>query len=69
MKMGKSKNYNKIINHISNARKKNNSNWMQLMKIAFKYAPKESTIILKKINSQDKKISKLVEKISRKKFI
>jgi hypothetical protein len=58
------KKYNQIINQISNARKKNNENWMQLLKISFKFAPEESKKILFKINSQDQKISKLVKKLN-----
>ena len=35
----KKKNYNLIIDQISKTRKKNNENWMNLLKIAFEYAP------------------------------
>ncbi len=59
------KNYNSIINQISFARKKNNENWMNLLKIAFQFAPNEAKKIMRNINSQDKKISKLVKKLSK----
>ena len=60
------KNYNKIIAKIALARKKNNINWMNLLKISIKYAPNQSKKILRDINSQDKKISQLLKKITKK---
>ena len=32
--------YLKIINQIENIRKKNNKNWMDVLRIAFKHSPK-----------------------------
>ena len=58
-------NYEKLIKQISNARKKNNLNWMNLLKLAIKFAPNQAKKILKNINKQDQKISKLVSKISK----
>lgn len=55
----------KVISLISKARTKNNSNWMKLLEIAFKFAPEHSKKILKDINKQDKKINKLAEKLSK----
>jgi hypothetical protein len=55
----------KIINQIENVRKKNNVNWMNLLRIAFKHAPKETSKVMKKINSCDKKVSSLVSKLSK----
>ena len=46
--------------------KKNNHNWMKLLKLAVEVAPQKSKNILSQINKQDKKISKLAEKISKK---
>ena len=40
--MTKNTDYQKIINSIEKTRKKNNSNWMDLMRLSFKYNPKES---------------------------
>ena len=45
--------------------KKNNINWMNLLKVAIKHAPKQSKKILKNINQQDKKISKLLKQITK----
>ena len=55
--------YEKIIKQITNARKKNNTNWMNLLRISIKFAPKQSKKILRDINNQDKKISKLLKKL------
>ena len=58
----------KIIKEIRDARKQNNNNWMNLLEVALTYAPKSSKKILRDINIQDKKISNLVEKLSKNKF-
>ena len=58
-------NYGKLITQISNARKKNNINWMNLLRLAMKFAPVEAKKILKDINKQDQQISKLVSRISK----
>ena len=55
----------KIIDIIQKIRSKNNKNWMDLMRLAFKYAPKESAKIMKKINQLDKKISLELEKLEK----
>ena len=52
------------INNIQKIRAKNNNNWMDLLRIALKHAPNETKKILKKINSQDKKIASLLKKIT-----
>tara|TARA_B100001057_G_C22870171_1_gene958472 strand:- start:7853 stop:8050 length:198 start_codon:yes stop_codon:yes gene_type:complete len=56
---------NKIIKQIEHARRKNNQNWMKLLQLALESSPIKSKKIIKKINSQDKKISKFVEKLSK----
>lgn len=56
---------NKIIDAIQSARSKNNKNWMDLLRLSLKFAPKEATKILKNINTQDKKISKLLNKLGK----
>tara|TARA_B100001057_G_scaffold385783_1_gene392588 strand:- start:17351 stop:17542 length:192 start_codon:yes stop_codon:yes gene_type:complete len=56
---------NKIIDVIQSARSKNNKNWMDLLRLSLKLAPKEATKILKNINTQDKKISKLLNKLGK----
>ena len=57
------KNYNKIINQIQRIRSKNNVNWMDILRLAFKLDPNEAKKIMKKINYDDKKISDLLNKL------
>ena len=59
------KKYLKLINQIERIRSKNNSNWMDLPKVAFKYSPKETAKIMSKIYLDDQKISSLVKKLSK----
>ena len=61
--MFKRKNYNSIINKIELIRSKNNINWMNLLRLAFKYAANDANKIIKKINADDKKISKQLQKL------
>ena len=56
----------KIIDQIENIRKKNNTNWMNILRIAFKYAPKETSRIFSQINKRDKSISKLADLLTKK---
>ena len=59
-----SKNYLKIIYQIENIRKKNNVNWMNILRIAFKYNPKATAGVMSKIYSDDKRIGALVKKLT-----
>ena len=61
----KSKN-EKIIDKIENIRKKNNVNWMNILRISFKYSPDKTAKVMAKIYSDDIKISKLVKKLTKK---
>ena len=63
-KINKSKNYLKIISQIENIRKKNNVNWMNILRIAFKYNPKVAAKIMSKIYLDDKRIGILVKKLT-----
>jgi|TARA_X000000950_G_C13840296_1_gene629929 hypothetical protein len=56
----------KIINQIQRIRGKNNINWMNLLRLAYKKAPDESASIMSKIYKDDIKISRLVKKLSKK---
>ena len=58
--------YKKIIREISLVRTKNNTNWMSILRLAFKHAPKEASQLMKKVNSEDQKISFLFRKLSSK---
>ena len=67
MKIKKDYNYySKIITSIENTRKKNNKNWMDLLRLGFKHNPSESKKILREIFKEDKKINTLVKKILKK---
>lgn len=52
-----------IIKEIEDARKKNNVNWMNLLKLSFKNNPHDTKIIFSKIKRSDKKINNLANKI------
>jgi methionyl-tRNA formyltransferase len=54
-----------IISEIENVRSRNNVNWMDILRLAFKYAPDEARLIISKINSDDGKISNLLNKLSK----
>ena len=60
------KNYNKIINEIQKIRSKNNISWMNLLRLAFSLDSKKASKIMKKINYDDKKISRILNKLSSK---
>ena len=64
VKKNKSKNYLKIISQIENIRKKNNVNWMNILRIAFKYDPQATAKVMSKIYLDDKRIGMLVKKLS-----
>ena len=53
----------KIIKEIELARSKNNVNWMNILRIAYKNDPKNTVKVLNKINSFDSKISQLLKSI------
>jgi|TARA_B100001094_G_C17521083_1_gene480157 hypothetical protein len=65
MSQNLSKKYLKIIKGIENIRKKNNTNWMDILRLSFKKSPKETARLMGKIYSDDQKISKLVKKLSK----
>ena len=53
----------KIIDEIENIRAKNNVNWMDLLRLAFTKAPEETKLLIRKINTDDNKISALFAKL------
>ena len=57
--------YLKIIQQIENIRKNNNSNWMDILRIAFRNSPNETAKVMSQIYNQDTKISKLSKKLSK----
>ena len=63
MKLNK---HSSTIDKIENLRKKNNVNWMDILRIALKHAPTETKKLLKKINKFDKNISKELNNLVKK---
>lgn len=64
MKKKQLKFYLNIISKIEKVRKKNNVNWMNLLRIGFKYAPEETKKTMNKIYSDDVKIAKLLKELN-----
>ena len=60
----KNNNYLKIIKQIEKIRSKNNVNWMNILRLAFKLDPINAKKIMKKINYDDKAISNLLKKLT-----
>jgi len=57
--------YEKIINEIEKIRGKNNSNWMDILRLAFRYNPKSAAKIMNKIYVDDSRIGKLAKKLTK----
>ncbi len=53
----------KLINQIQQIRKKNNVNWMDMLRLAFKHDPKNASKIMANIYVDDQRVSKIVKKI------
>jgi len=53
-----------IIDEIEKIRSKNNINWMNILRLAFKHSPKEARKIISKINEDDGEISNLLKLLS-----
>lgn len=56
--------HDEIIDQIQAVRSKNNKNWMDLMRLAFKHAPKEAAAIVADIYREDAEISSLAKRLS-----
>ena len=55
-----------LLDQIEQTRKKNNINWMNILKNSLKVSPSKTLKILDMINQDDDKISKLFKKINEK---
>ena len=62
--MQKTNKYLKTISKIEKIRSKNNVNWMDVLRLAFKLDPIAASKIMKKINHDDKQIAKLLSKLA-----
>ena len=54
--------YLRAIDKIEKARKQNNVNWMDVLRIALRHAPKETIILMNKINKRDQIITNLFKR-------
>ena len=64
--MKKKQNHLSVISKIENVRKKNNKNWMDILRIAFRYAPNEAAKVLAEIYKEDKKLNSLAKQLTNK---
>jgi len=55
-----------LFKQIENTRKKNNSNWMNLLRIAYESNPEKTVKILKKILKKDETLIKLAKNLTSK---
>ena len=53
-----------IIDEVQQVRKKNNVNWMDILRLAFKHAPDDARKLMGKVNEYDNRISKLLTELS-----
>ena len=60
------KNTKILFKKIENTRKKNNSNWMDLLRIAYDSNPRETIKILKRILKKDEALIKLAKNLTSK---
>ncbi len=57
--------YLEVIDEIEKVRTKNNINWMDVLRLAFKSNITDAKKLMKKINVEDDKISSLFKKLSK----
>tara|TARA_Y100000593_G_C4214082_1_gene288308 strand:- start:254 stop:445 length:192 start_codon:yes stop_codon:yes gene_type:complete len=53
-----------IIDEIQSIRSQNNANWMDILRLAFKYAPDEARILQKRITDMDSRIQTLSKELA-----
>lgn len=56
--------YMALIDEIERIRGKNNKNWMDLLRLAFRHAPKDAALIMAEIYRSDSDISDLAKKLT-----
>ena len=57
----KKKKYEKIFDNIEKVRSRNNKNWIDILRLAFKHSPNEAKKIFKEIVKKDKQLIKLAK--------
>lgn len=53
-----------IIDAVEKVRAKNNTNWMDVLRLAFKHDPESARALFARINQKDKEISQLLEQLA-----
>ncbi len=56
--------YLSIIDEIEKVRSRNNVNWMDVLRLAFRNAPDEARELMKKVNAEDATIASLLKKLT-----
>lgn len=56
--------YMDVIDEIERVRTKNNKNWMDILRLAFRHAPEDAAAIMAEIYREDSDISKLSAKLT-----
>lgn len=64
MKEDRTEHYLKVIDEVERVRTRNNVNWMDVLRLAFRHAPDEARVLMKKINEEDGEISELLKRLS-----
>ena len=54
-----------IIDQIQDIRTRNNKNWMDILRLAFKHAPEEAAKLMEQISSNDAEINKLTKELAK----
>ena len=54
-----------ILDELEKVRAKNNINWMNILRLAFKNSPEEARKIISEINKKDNEISIILGKLSK----
>lgn len=53
-----------IIDAVERVRSKNNGNWMDVLRLAFKHDPDAARALFARINQKDKEISQLLDQLA-----
>ena len=56
--------YLKVIDEIEKIRTRNNVNWMDVLRLAFIHAPEKAKELMRKIDTEDNRVSDLVKKLA-----
>ncbi|TYB87596.1 hypothetical protein [Oceaniovalibus sp. ACAM 378] len=56
--------YDEVIDQIEAVRTKNNKNWMDILRLAFRHSPDEAAAILAEIYKEDRAVSDLTRQLT-----